>query len=325
MSRIAAFLVALLLPVLTLVCATPGAAQDKPKPIEPVKSVKSFQSGQDRITVWEWAPPAQKGKKYPGVVLLHGIDGLQFVDERLYAKICTIVAAQGYVLHLVHYMDGTNSRDWLPPSSGASTLGAMASPHGTGPLLATPLLVPGRMQNARNQEAMIRTGLVGPVKGPNADKVRGLYKNWMTAAKDGVTNLRKQDNVEGDKIGVVGFSLGGFVAMSTAVADPDLKLAAVVQLFAGLPHDHYANVKAPLPPLFIIHSKADKVVPFAECEALMKVLTDKNIEFKDKIFPRAEHMFLQEDGTVNVLEATTAFGLASAFLEKHLKNGAAAN
>src|SRR4051794_25664293 len=65
--------------VMGLCLIAPAIAQDQGKtPPASKKSVAMFKSGNAKITVWQWSPPGPG--KHPGLVLLHGIDGLDGIN-----------------------------------------------------------------------------------------------------------------------------------------------------------------------------------------------------------------------------------------------------
>jgi carboxymethylenebutenolidase len=68
-----------------------------------------------------------------------------------------------------------------------------------------------------------------------------------------------------DSSGLLGFSLGGFVAAVTAARDN--RVAALAVLYGGMPEQIAAEVMH-LPPLLELHGDADRNVPFARGEAL---------------------------------------------------------
>jgi dienelactone hydrolase len=69
-------------------------------------STGEFKSGDAAITVEQFAP-LQPGK-YPGVVILHGYEGLITGPENLRA-VCRALTARGYVAFLLHYFDRTGT------------------------------------------------------------------------------------------------------------------------------------------------------------------------------------------------------------------------
>ncbi|MCB8819626.1 dienelactone hydrolase family protein [Microvirga rosea] len=70
------------------------------------ESRQSFSSGGKEITV-EVFTPTRKAPR-PGIVMLHGADGLG--HNRQYRDGASAIAASGYQVHLVHYLDRTGER-----------------------------------------------------------------------------------------------------------------------------------------------------------------------------------------------------------------------
>jgi dienelactone hydrolase len=246
------------------------------------KAVDTFVSGEQKVNVWKYEPMAPG--KYPAIVLLYGIDGVSGVSP-FYGVIAEDLAARGYVVHMVHYFDRTPE---------VKKLGAF------GLLIA------------------LRKPLIEGKDDPKIDK---MFREWMAAAKDGIGYARKQENIDGERINLVGVSLGGFVTMSLAVTEPDLKLCCIGSLFGGLPRKLYADVKD-LPPTLIIHGDKDSIVPVKEAVDLIAHLKAKNCACENKIYPGAGHGFMNENGDIDMKQAEDAKQRALKFLEKHVKPAA---
>ncbi len=142
--------------------------------------------------------------------------------------------------------------------------------------------------------------------------------------RDAVAYVRALPGVDGERVGLVGFSLGGFLALSAA-AQEDLKIAAVVDFFGGLPEEQRARVKK-LPPALVIHGTRDDVVPVKEAEALRDLFAAKRLEGEVKVYPDVGNMFLDEKGNVTLtalMAMADAKARTTAHLEKCLKGGTA--
>jgi carboxymethylenebutenolidase len=70
------------------------------------------------------------------------------------------------------------------------------------------------------------------------------------------------------RIGLLGFSLGGYVAAATAARDG--RVSAFAVLYGGMPEKIAPDVKH-LPPLIELHGEADRNVPIASGEALVRL------------------------------------------------------
>ena len=93
------------------------------------------------------------------------------------------------------------------------------------------------------------------------------FDDWAKRVSTAVTAiLARPDSL--NRIGLLGFSLGGFVAADTAARDQRINALAV--LYGGMPAGMVSGVKH-LPPLIDLHGEADKNVDFAEGEQLVKL------------------------------------------------------
>jgi carboxymethylenebutenolidase len=142
---------------------------------------------------------------------------------------------------------------------------------------------------------------------------------WLDTVRQTVRHAAKQRGVDPTRVGVVGVSLGAFLALAAA-APGDLPIAAVVDLFGGLAEKFRKDVKK-LPPTLIVHGDADKVVPVAEAYALEGVLKTHKVDCEIKIYKGQDHVFRTDPFGTDVSHARR---LTLAFLAKYLKDGALA-
>lgn len=139
--------------------------------------------------------------------------------------------------------------------------------------------------------------------------MRAHFASWLIVLADGLTNLSKQPNVDPDRIGMVGYSLGGFLSVSVALFDA--RVGAVVEYFGGLPVELHEALKS-LPPTLILHGDADKIVPLDHARALEKLCLDKKITHEVRVYPGQGHFFFGDDGV-------DAAARTYAFLDRYLK------
>ena len=131
---------------------------------------------------------------------------------------------------------------------------------------------------------------------------------WMKALWDAISFIEQQPNVDPKRIGLIGFSLGGYLAMCGSSIDPRIK--AVVEFFGGFPKEMRFFMRR-LCPTLILHGEDDAIIPVSEAHYLQKMLEDKNIPHEIKIYPGVGHGFdgeVWKDARVRSL----------AFLKKHL-------
>jgi carboxymethylenebutenolidase len=93
----------------------------------------------------------------------------------------------------------------------------------------------------------------------------GRFDGWTKRVSSVLTAvLARADS--SDRIGLLGFSLGGYVAAATAARDD--RVSALAVLYGGMPEKIAPDVKH-LPPLIELHGEADRNVPLANGEALV--------------------------------------------------------
>ena len=86
---------------------------------------------------------------------------------------------------------------------------------------------------------------------------------WRTRIGTVVDYARRAPHASG-QLGLLGFSLGGQVALADAAADP--RVNAAVIFYARFPEDDPVRR---LPPLLVIHGEADTTIPYASGKAIV--------------------------------------------------------
>lgn len=119
--------------------------------------------------------------------------------------------------------------------------------------------------------------------------IRQNFEPWMKTISDAVTFAGQQPGVNKSRIGLLGFSLGAYLALSVAAVDPRVK--AVVDYFGGMPEELASRVAASYPPVLILHGGADSIVPVSEAQKLKKVFDEVGTRYDMKIYPEAGHGF----------------------------------
>jgi carboxymethylenebutenolidase len=90
------------------------------------------------------------------------------------------------------------------------------------------------------------------------------------------------------RIGLLGFSLGGYVAADAAARDE--RIAALGVLYGGMPDAMVSQTKR-LPPLIALHGEADRNVPLAKGEELVKLGKALGAEAELVTYPNRQHGF----------------------------------
>jgi carboxymethylenebutenolidase len=257
-----------------------GWAQEKPKPPEskPAEYFSArFKFGCNDIRLWRF-DPKEKDKR-PAVLLLHGADGGVGV-EKLYCEAAKQLSDKGFVVFIVHYLDAT-----MP-------------------------------EKPEKISALVKRAVRGEATKGEAACVRKYFDVWTGCVGDAIGHVRKQATVDGERIGIVGLSLGGFVGLSCA-AQRELKVAAVVSGFGGLPKQKCNTVKW-LPPTLVVHGDEDEVVPVQYAIELRRLKRREKLPIEVKIY-EVGHVFLKDDGKFDIWALGDAQRRMTEHLCKHLK------
>jgi carboxymethylenebutenolidase len=229
-----------------------SALADLPDALGQDGGMQSFSSGGASIKVELFRAEGQKGPG-PGVLLLHGADGLTFGDGyRLAARFLT---SAGYHVGFVHYLDRTGEQ---------------------------------------------RVGY---------GRLRQNFPLWVMTVADAIGWLGQRPEVDPERIGIVGISLGAALALETASRDRRVK--AIVDYFGPMP-EGLAERRPRLPPTLILHGAADPIVPVANAHGLEKLLAEMGVAHEKVIYPGQGHTLF---GPAQLDAASRT----SAFLDRHLK------
>jgi carboxymethylenebutenolidase len=133
-----------------------------------------------------------------------------------------------------------------------------------------------------------RTGhvQVDPLK---LDELRKYFPVWRETVRDAVKLLASQPNVDPRRVGLLGFSLGSFLALSVAM-EKDVGVAAVANLFGGLPDELWGDLKY-LPPVLMIGGKKDRLVPARKCYAIRGWCAENGVACDCCVFENQGHLF----------------------------------
>jgi dienelactone hydrolase len=149
-----------------------------------------------------------------------------------------------------------------------------------------------------------RTGTVIP----NKQEMHDLFPEWMAVISDSIAYVNQLSQVQNDRVGLIGISLGAYLALALGATDPRVK--AVVDFCGGLPEELAAQC-AQMPPTLILHGDQDTSVPVAEAHKVEALLKRTNSAYETKIYSGAGHFF----SGPTMLDAAQR---TLAFLKKHL-------
>ena len=131
--------------------------------------------------------------------------------------------------------------------------------------------------------------------------------------KSGLTFLAKLPNVDAQRLGAIGFCMGGGFAIAWACTDSRLK--AIAPFYATNPRP--LELTRRLCP--VVGSYPEKDFTARAAKALEKELTASNIEHDIKVYPGAYHSFFNEAGrTYDEEAAQDAWNRTLAFFDHRL-------
>jgi carboxymethylenebutenolidase len=113
------------------------------------------------------------------------------------------------------------------------------------------------------------------------------FGGWAQRTSAVITSILARPESSG-RIGLLGFSLGGYVAAATAALDE--RVAALAVLYGGLPQAMLSEVKH-LPPLLELHGEADVIIPLRKGEELVEVGKRIGGEAELVTYPGRKHGF----------------------------------
>jgi carboxymethylenebutenolidase len=136
------------------------------------------------------------------------------------------------------------------------------------------------------------------------------FPAWLSAIADGLAFIRTRPAVDPNRVALIGFSLGGFLALSLAT-DLASRVRAIVELSGGLPDPYAAKATSAFPPTLIFHGSEDTYVAVSDAHKLDALLTRLSVPHETHIFKREGHHF----GSFAQLQILLS---TASFLAKHL-------
>ena len=138
--------------------------------------------------------------------------------------------------------------------------------------------------------------------------MRANGNKWLAALNDGVSFISKLPDIDANRIGIFGYSLGGYLAVAQSSRDPRIK--AVVELAGGI-QPELARTVTRLPPTLIIHGKEDGRVPFSRATELEALARRVHAHVETEFFPSERHI-------LSPVAALRAIARALQFFRVHL-------
>jgi len=142
---------------------------------------------------------------------------------------------------------------------------------------------------------------------------------WQAAVRAAVSYLSTLPEVSEKNIGLVGFSRGAFLAVSTAASLSEV--GAVVDFFGGGGggSDPLEREARNFPPLLILHGEADRIVPVKFAVSLRKAVIAQGGEVEMHLYPGVRHGFTApKSPTYSEEAAADSFRRTVTFLKQRL-------
>ena len=124
------------------------------------------------------------------------------------------------------------------------------------------------------------------------------FLKYIRVLNDATRYIAAQPEIRNKGIGVVGFSLGGYLALALAeeershpppLRSPEIRRGRVFG--SGYAPGFAEERMTTMPPVLILHGEDDNVVPVSSAYELENLLKKKAVPYEMKIYPHQGHGF----------------------------------
>lgn len=126
-------------------------------------------------------------------------------------------------------------------------------------------------------------------QGITEEDKRAMWPQWQEMIRSAVIFLKSHPSSKNQHIGIIGYSLGAFLAVSVASSISEVK--AVVDFFGGGKPETIENDVINFPPLLILHGKEDNIVPVSNAYLLRNAVIEKGGRVEMHIYQNEQHSF----------------------------------
>ena len=120
------------------------------------------------------------------------------------------------------------------------------------------------------------------------------YFHWVRELNDIVTRVRARADVQANSIGILGHSLGAWLAVGAAAMDP--RINRIVLFGAGLEPFLPDSIRR-MPPTLMFHGDKDDVVPLSDADTLAAFMHRRNYPLEYHVVPGEGHVFADSAAT----------------------------
>lgn len=128
-------------------------------------------------------------------------------------------------------------------------------------------------------------------------------EKWSSAITTAIESIRQRADVHDEKIAIVGYSLGGFLALDAAercrTHGPSSGVQGVVVNWGACFTDE--NFGSGYPPTFFVHGECDRTVPLQWTRQTMARLRAVNTDVELYVVPRAPHVAISAEANLRML------------------------
>ncbi len=135
----------------------------------------------------------------------------------------------------------------------------------------------------------------------------GEYESWTAAVTHAMDFAAKLPNVDADKFGFIGYSMGSNIA--TNLSTRDLRIKALVNVSGAYPPGF---PRKKIPPLLILHGSKDSSTPLPYLKKYQEKLEELEI-------PHAVHIYKGKGHNFDAASFSDATGRAAQFFDQHLR------
>ena len=128
---------------------------------------------------------------------------------------------------------------------------------------------------------------------------------WLGTVRDAVAVIKARPGVDAERVGLVGISLGGFLAMALGAEDP-VSVRCLAEISGGLASQFAAAATGAFPTTLLVHGDSDTVVPVSLATEAAAALSRLGVAHELQILPGEGHWF-SGAGQVKVLRLVVDF------------------
>lgn len=144
-------------------------------------------------------------------------------------------------------------------------------------------------------------------------------RSFISDMRTALDFLGTRENVDGSRIGVTGFCMGGRLSFLTACALPD-RIVAAAPFYGGGIVGHLGGADSIRCPLLLFFGGKDPFIPAEQVEQIEARLLALDKRFELEVYPGADHgFFCEERASYHAEAAADAWERLRGFFAQHLR------